>query len=565
MKKRPALTQRKNAMSSPCHSLFRHPPLNNLLPLFFYAFVCLFTALSSGCTKRKTNVEIGNHAQILHRGLGPDLADLDPHLGSTAGDYTVLSALFEGLVAEDPVDLHPVPGVAERWDISPDGLAYTFFLRPNAKWSNGQPVTAQDFLDSWRRALTPALAADYANLLYIVQGAEAFHKGSLADFAQTGFSAPDAHTLRIELEYPAANFLSILQHWVWWPVPIATIAHHGPIDQRGNPWARPDSFVGNGPFTLKERQPGQRIVVEKSATYWDAAQVRLQGIVFYPIDDVNAEERAFRTGQLHLTDAAPVSKIDRYRSENPEWLRIDPYLGTYFYRINVGRPFLNERKVRQALAAAVDRRALVEKIVRGGQLPAYSFTPPGTAGYTPPEIPTNDFDTARALLAEAGYPNGHGAPPIELLYNTSENHRAIAEAVQEMWRRELGLEIQLVNMENKSVLESRRTGSFQLLRSSWIGDYADPASFLSIWTSDSGNNYTGWANGDYDRLLYAAARATDPSTRHRLFHDAETILLQELPFIPLYTYTHVFLIQPSVKGWHPTLLDHHPYKAVFLE
>ncbi len=517
-----------------------------------------------GC-RPESAVQSGNKAQILHRGLGPDIADLDPALATGTSDYTVLSALFEGLVAEDPVDLHPVPGVAESWEMSGDGLTYTFHLRANARWSDGTPVTATDFLVSWRRVLTPSLGADNASLLYIVQGAQSFHQGRVPDFAQVGFAAPDARTVRITLEHPAAYFLSLLQHWVWWPVNLAALQKSGSATLRGNPWARPGTFVGNGPFTLKEWRPGQRIVVEKSATYWDASKVRLAGICFYPIDDVNAEERAFRAGQLHLTEALPVAKIDPYRHDSPGLLRIDPYLGTYFYRINVTRPFLNATKVRQALSLAVDRSAIVDKVLRGGQQPATAFTPPGLAGYAPPSGAGTDFPRARQLLADAGYPGGLGAPVIELLFNTSENHRVVAEAIQEMWRRELHLQVNLVNMENKSVLDARRTGSFQLLRSNWIADYADPVSFLSVWRGDSGNNYTGWSNPDYDGLLFQAARTADPVARNALFQKAETLLLAEAPLIPVYYYTHVFAIQPSVQGWHPTLLDHHPYKTVWLK
>lgn len=519
----------------------------------------------TACGPRETAVERGNREQILSRGMGPDLSDLDPALATGTGDYTVLSALFEGLVAEDPVDLHPVPGVAERWDVSPDKLTYTFHLRANARWSNGDPVTARDFLASWQRVLAPSLAADNASLLYLVQGAEAFNKGLVTDFSKVGFAAPEARTVAITLEHPASYFLSLLQHWVWWPVHAPTLEKSGSLYQRGNRWARPETFVGNGPFTLKEWRLGQRLIVEKSATYWDAANVRLNAIHFYPIEDVSAEERAFRSGQLHLTEAIPLAKIDAYRTAQPQFLRIDPYLGTYFYRINITRPFLNARDVRRALALAVDRDLLVKTTLRGGQLPAHAFTPPGTANYTPTARIETNLDEARRLLAAAGYPDGKGAPVIELLFNTSDNHRVIAEAIQQMWRKALGLDVRLVSMEGKSVLAARRTGDFQIMRSSWIGDYADPLSFLSVWTGDSGNNYTGWSNPDYDQLLHQAARTDDPAARDALFQKAEALLVADAPFIPIYYYTHVFLLQPSVKGWSPTLLDHHPYKHVWLQ
>jgi oligopeptide transport system substrate-binding protein len=526
---------------------------------------CLLLLVSvTGCSQRETAVERGNREQVLYRGIGHDLADLDPHLATQESDYNVLSSLLEGLVAEDPFDLHPVPGVAERWEVSADGLTYTFFLRPNAKWSNGDALTAHDFINSWKRILTPSLTADYANLLYVVQGAEAFHKG-LAGFDQVGVTAPDAHTLRVTLEHPTSYFLSLLNHQAWFPVHLPTLQKYGAVAGRNNPWARPDRFVGNGPFNLKAWHIGQEIVVEKSPTYWDGASVRLRAIHFYTIDSLDVEERAFRARQLHLTDALPPGKIETYRRDAPGVLRIDPLLGTYFYRLNTTRPFLSDPRIRRALALAIDRTAIVEKILHGGQLPAAEFTPPGINGYVPAATLTTDFAAARQLLVEAGYPGGKGLPAFELLFNNSESHRLVAEAVQEMWRRELGVEVRLTNQELKSTLEARRAGNFQILRSVWTGDYVDPTSFLDIWRSDSGNNYTGWKNPDYDAALFAAAREGDSAVRFALFQKAETLLLNDAPMIPIYHYTHVFLIQPSVRGWHPTLLDHHPYKHVWLE
>ncbi|MBS0664048.1 MAG: peptide ABC transporter substrate-binding protein [Verrucomicrobia bacterium] len=520
--------------------------------------------LAAGCARREQPVDRGIREQVLHRGIGHDLASLDPQLATQASDYSVLSALLEGLVAEDPVDLHPVPGVAERWEVSPDQLTYTFTLRANARWSNGDPVTAADFVRSWQRVLNPALGADNANLLYVIQGAEAFHQGQ-APFSQVGLAAPDARTLRVTLEHPAPYFLSLLNHPVWFPVHLPTIERFGSVTARDNPWSRPGNFVGNGPFNLVSWHAGQEIVVAKSATYWDAAAVRLNGIHFHTIDSVDAEERAFRAGQLHLTESLPPDKVATYRRTAPQFLRIDPLLGTYFYRLNVTKPFLNDVRVRRALALAVDREAIVTKILHGGQQPARAFTPPGTAGYVAQTALPCDFAGARRLLAEAGFPGGRGLPPFELLFNTSETHRVIAEAIQEMWHRELGVDVRLVNQELKSTLEARRLGHFEILRSVWTGDYVDPSSFLDIWRSDSGNNYTGWSSPRYDSLLFEAERTTDPARRETLFQEAEALLLEDAPLIPIYHYTHVFLCHPAVKGWNPTLLDHHPYKHVWLE
>jgi oligopeptide transport system substrate-binding protein len=530
-----------------------------LCPLIFFA------AVFSGCAKRETAVQRGNRDQILHRGLGYEVSDLDPHLVTGVSEYSVVSALFEGLVAEDPVDLHPVPGVAESWDLSPDGIVYVFHLRADAKWSNGEPVTAQDFIASWHRVLTPSLAADYADMLYVIQNAEAFHKGTTKDFAEVGLTASDAHTLSVTLARPTPQFLALLTHQVWFPVYLPCLTANGSPYERGNPWTQPGRLVGNGPFTLKSWQPGQEIVVEKSPTYWDAARVRLNAIHFYPFDSMDAAERAFRTGQLHLTETLPVGKVEAYRHDSPQFLRTDPYLDTYFFRLNVRRPPLGDGRVRRALALAIDRQAIVEKILRGGQQPATAFTPSGLADYTPPAGVTTDFAEARRLLAAAGFPGGKGLPPIELLYNSSENHRLVCEAVQEMWRRELGVNVRLVNEELKVVLTDRRAGEYQILLYDWAGDYLDPSTFLDVWRSGSGNNHTGWSNADYDQLLDQAEHTTDPAARAGLFQKAEALLLTAAPIIPIYYNTHVFLLQPSVKGWHPTLLDHHPYKYVYLE
>ena len=538
--------------------------------IFSAALALALVCAMASCAKRETPVERGNREQILLRGVGPEITTLDPHLATGASEYNILSALLEGLVTENPVTLAPERGVAEDWHVSDDGLAYTFTLRANARWSNGEPVTAADFVASFKRILTATLGANDAPHLYVIQNAEAYHKGLLADFSRVGVAAVDARTLRVTLEHPCATFLSMLNQTAFMPVYLPAIEKNGAADSRTNDWARPEKFVGNGPFVLTGWRLGQKITVAKSKTYWDAANVRLNGIEFYSIESRDAEERAFRAGQLHLTESLAPSKIDAYRRDAPRLLRIDPYLGTEFYRVNTARPFLSDARIRRALSLAIDRKLIVEKILRGGQQPAITFTPPNIESGGSILLPSEGagssphFAAARALLAEAGYPDGKGAPPVELLYNTSESHRAVAEAVQEMWRRELGLRVTLLNQENKTLQAARETGDYQLLRSAWMADYADPLSFLEIWTASSGNNYTGWSDATYDHLIYQAARTPDRAARDALLQKAEALLLAQAPFIPIYHYTHVFLIQPSVQGWHPTLLDHHPYKAVWL-
>lgn len=532
------------------------------VPVFF---ALLLVLLSTGCPRRESPVESGIREQIFHRGLSADPSELDPHVISGLPELNVASALFEGLVAEDPKDLHPVPGVAESWEVSSDGLVYTFHLRANARWSNGDIVTAQDFANSFRRVLTSSLAADYATMLYLLVNAEAYHKGSLTDFAQVGVQVPDPRTLRLTLNHAAPYFISLLSHPVWFPIHLATLEKWGSPYQRGSKWTLAGNLVGNGPFVLKEWRKGEIIRVEKSPSYWDAASVRLKAIHFHPAVDVDAEERAFRAKQLHVTEALPLSKVDTYRHNQPDVLQIGAFLDTYFYRLNITRPGLSNLKVRQALSAAIDRPMLVEKIVRGGQQPAHSLTPPGINGYVPPDLTKSNFDDARRLLAEAGYPGGKGLPQFEIMINSSGNHRVIAEAVQEMWRRELGVDVRINNMEQATLLANRRTLDYQILRSEWVADYLDAKSFLDVFRSDSNNNHTGWKNSNYDALMFEADRTADPAARNLLMQRAESILLADAPIIPVYYYTSVRLVHPSVQGWYTTLLDHHPYKGIWLD
>lgn len=525
------------------------------------ALLCLLPS----CARRQTQVAEADREQVLLEGVGYELVDLDPQLTTGTAAQTIATALFEGLVREDGHDLHPVPGVAQSWEIAPDLLHYRFHLRADARWSDGSPVTAADFAASWRRILTPSLGAENANLLFVLQGAEDFHRGRSSDFGGVGVRAADPRTLDVTLAHPAPYFLSLLCNMAWVPVPARIIARHGPLYTPGNPWARPGSLVGNGPFDLASWRTDQAVVVARSDTYWDRGRVRLSAIRFFPIDSVDAEERAFRAGQLHLTDTLPAGHLEAYRSAAPPVLRIDPYLATYFYRLNTRRPFLNDSRVRRALALAVDRQAIVRRILGGGQQPAGAFTPPGLAGYAPDPLLATDFARARSLLASAGHPGGAGLPEFELSLNTSENHQLIAEAIQESWRRELGVRVRILSQENKTLLAARSTGSYDILRSDWVADYADPTSFLNVWRGDSGNNLTGWADPRYDAFLHAADESRDPAARIQNWKAAEDILLTAAPIIPIYYYTHVFLIRPSVQGWHPTLLDHHPFQEVWLQ
>jgi oligopeptide transport system substrate-binding protein len=316
---------------------------------------------------------------------------------------------------------------------------------------------------------------------------------------------------------------------------------------------------------LKEWTPNQKIVVVRNPDYWDAANVKLDAIEYYPVDDIPTEERMFRTGQLDRTNELPASKIDVYRKDHPQELHIEPFLALYFYRCNVTRPPLNDKRVRRALALAIDRESLIRDVVRGNEEPAYAVSYPNDSGYTPAARLTGGVAEAKRLLAEAGFPGGNGFPPIELLYNTSDNHRAIAEAIQAMWRKNLGVDITLRNEEWKVYLDSQQTGNFQLARSGWVADYLDPHAFLEPWQGGNGNNETGWSNPEYDRLLHASIRAKTEADRYSIYQKLDAILVDECPILPVYYYTRIYAMSPKVRGWWPTLLDIHPWKYVYLD
>lgn len=518
----------------------------------------------NGCTRHETPVERGDREGIFHFGNAAEPRDLDPQIITAYTDALICMSLFEGLVLQDPKTLDPVPGVAERWEMSPDGLTYTFHLRDNARWSNGDPVTAADFLYSFQRILTPTLAAEYAYMLYPMQNAEAFNSGKLKDFSEVGAKAPDDHTLLIRLAHPAPYFLSLLAHQSWWPVHRPTVERFGTLDRRGTAWTRPGNHVGNGPFILDQWRVSDMIVVKKSQTYWDRTNVGLNQIRYYPIESAATEERAFRAGQLHATYACPREKIATYRQEHPDLLRIEPWLETDYLRVNVTRPPLNDRRVRQALGQSIDRRAMVESVMQGGEIPAHHFTPPDTAGYTSAADMPSDPEAARRLLAEAGYPNGKGFPEIELHYPTSDNGLKISQALQEMWKKELNIHIALRNEEFKVYLDTQRRLDFNFSLSIWVGDYPDPNTFLDMLTTDSGNNQTGFSDLEYDELISKAAQTLEPPRRFEYFQQAETLLMRQAPVIPLFFGTHVFLCRPEVRKFKPSIAGNVLWKKVSL-
>ncbi len=537
-----------------------------LFPLATFTGSLVAIVVLAGCSRRETPAEAGIRTQTLLLGNGAEPASLDPHLAELHGDQKILLALFEGLTALDEITVQPVPAVADRWEVSPDGLRYTFHLRSDARWSNGDPVTAEDFAFSFQRILSPKFGAQYSYMLWAIKNAEAFNGGKLTDFAAVGVEVVDPSTLRLTLERPTPYLLALAAHSTWLPVHRHTLEKFGPIDDRNSPWTRPGSLVGNGAFTLTEWRQNDRLVVTKNPYYWDAAHNRLERVVFFPAENPEVEERNFRAGQIHLTNSLPIAKIAGYCARDSVRFRSDPLLYSCFLSFNVTKPPLDNPTIRRALSLAIDREGITRAVFAGSRLPAGCLVPPGCGGYTArAQVPT-DFGVARRLLAEAGFPDGKGLPEmsVRLGINVSEWSRTV-EIIQETWRRELGVRITLAPSDLKTRLQSLQMGNYTIALSQWFADFVDPATFLELFVSHGGNNRTRWSHPGYDRLIAEAAHTRDPVRRFELFQQAEALLLEEAPIAPLYFNASAYLIHPAVKNWHPSPLAFQRYQYVWLE
>ena len=523
-------------------------------------------ALLSACGTGESNVAASNKTGFLHYGNGAEPQGLDPHVVTGVPESHIVRALFEGLAVKNPITLESEPGVAERWAISEDGRVYTFYINPEAKWSNGEAMTASDYVWSWNRALHPDTGSLYAYMLYPIVNSEAYSKREITDFGKVGVKALDDLTLQVTLNEPTPYFLQLMDHYSTFAVHPETLLKHGKMTDRYTPWTRVGNMVSNGPFTLEEWSLNRRIIVEKSDHYWDRDNVSLNGVYFYPTENLVSEERMFRAEQLHFTQTVPLDKIPAYRErENSPYVQA-PYLGTYYYLINTDRPPVDDARVRKALSFALDRDKLTNTVLQNTAIPAYSITPPNTLGYYPPKLFEYDIEEARRLLAEAGYPNGEGWPGLEIVYNTQEAHRKVAVAIQQMWKEALNIDITISNQEWKVYLNTISQRQFQVARRGWIGDYVDANNFLDLFLTDGGNNNTGYSDPVFDDIiLNRAPKAKSREERYQLFYEAETMLLEEMPFIPIYTYTSKHLVHPSVEGIYPNLMDSLNLKYVKLD
>lgn len=513
----------------------------------------------NGCARRSA-APLG---QILRISQRNEPATLDPHLATLPDEFFIIRALSEGLLSPSSDGGPPKPAVAESWSVSPDGLVYTFHLRPEARWSNGDPVTANDFVYSIHRVLSPALAAPKVALFYPLKNAVAFYAGREKIFSSVGVRAINEHELELTLAEPTADFPAMVASGPWIPVHPATIEKNGAMVARDSKWTRPENFVGNGPFTFSAWRPNREIRVTRSKTYRDAAQVNLQEIRFVAFDNGDSEERAFRAGQLDVTMAVPFSKIATYREMQPSPLHEVPLHETRYLSLNVNRPPLDDARVRRALSLALDREALTGKILRGGQRPAFSYVPPGLGGYSPGMLLTENAVTARQLLAEAGYPGGKNFPPLEL--TSWATTPAVLEAIQQMWHRELGIEITLVQREARTHLAALAAGDYTIALATVIPDYDGASDAFDYLLTGNASNYPHWSNPGYDRLVHNAAQTATNEVRNATYQQAEKILLDELPLIPLYFNAQNFLLQPRVKNWRADRLWTRFYSEISLK
>jgi oligopeptide transport system substrate-binding protein len=533
-------------------------PFPSHLSLVTFHFSLLAAATLAICSLAGCDSHDSRADLVVLNGAEPE--SIDPAEITGQLDGRIAYALFEGLLHYDRFG-HPQPGIAQSWDISPDQRTYTFHLRSEAKWSNGDPVTANDFLASWKRALLPATASEYAYIFFPIRNAEAFNEGSVKDFSAVGIKALDSQTLQVDLDNPTPYFLDLCCYVTYLPVHLSSATKYG------DDWIKPGKLVNDGPFLLTEWKLNYRMRLKKNPTFWDAKNVQLETIDILPIDNAITAYNfyASKVADLILDKGlTPPSLIPELKERQD--FHAAPFLGDYFIRFNVTRKPFSDPRVRQAFAMVIDRDRIVRKITQAGEHPAYSFTPPGTAGdYQPPRMFGLDPDRARKLLAQAGYPGGKGFPTISYLYDNKKLNEDIAVEIQSMLSQELGVHVELAKQEWKVYLNSTNRLDYDFCRSSWIGDYNDPTSFLECFVTKSGNNRTGWSNRAYDELLTAAAKEADPQTRLTILAQAEDILLnQGTPICPLYFYMGIQIYDGTkFGGIEPNLLDNHPFREIY--
>ncbi|WP_158240755.1 peptide ABC transporter substrate-binding protein [Telmatospirillum siberiense] len=500
---------------------------------------------------------------VLRRGNAAEPESLDPARSDTVNAGRIQDDLFEGLVVLDPED-RPLPGAAESWTVSADGLTYSFTLRAGLSWSDGSPLTAEDFVYSFRRVVDPATASSYAYIFFAFQNAEEIVQGKIKDPSRLGVEAVDPRTLRIHLKRPTPYLLAELAHAKFMPVKKAN------VEKFGAAFTQPGNLVSNGAFILEEWTPQARVVLAKNPKYWDAANVHIDKVIFYPITSPNEELNRYRAGELDITYAVPNAQAESLRKTAGEEFRSNVQFESSYLGFNLTKPpFAGNPKLRQALSMTIDREMLAEKLLKVGSIPAYGIVPPvGDPAYKAQRVSWASLSQAervakaKILYAEAGYGPDHPLS-VELRLTTSEDARKVAIAIASMWQTALGVKTSLVTEEFKMLVAHRHEKQVtQVFADAWVGDYPDATTFLDLFTTGSGENDPGYANPKFDALIAEAGKTLDTARRAELLQQAETLLLEDAAIAPTFNHVELFLAKPYVKNYRPNPCGYTYSKAV---
>ncbi len=491
---------------------------------------------------------------------GPEPETIDPQILTGQADGRIASALFEGLTRFNPTNGTAMPGLASHWEVSPDGRVYTFHIRTNAEWSTGGSITAEDFVWSWRRAVSPSTAADYSSQFFYVKNGRQIVNGEITDATRLGAAAMDRWTLRVELDNPTPFFLELAASRIFYPIP------RDAVERLGDQWIRATPLPCSGPYELVGWRVNDRFQLRRNARYWDAANVGLERVDILSGDNPSTALNLFLRGDVDIIMDRKIipGELGPELAARPDFRKFD-YLASEFIRFNTTRPPFGDPRVRRAVSMAIDRSRITARITRMGERVSSALTPPGAGGYEPPEGVPLDIDAARRLLAEAGYPEGRGFPPVEYTFNVGTRvYEQTGVELQSMLRENLGIRVELRPLEWKTYLSEMSRMNYDFIRGSWIGDYNDPMTFLDCFLSDSGNNRTGWKNEGYDQLLARAASEVDPVRRSELLKRAEIILVRdETPVTGLYSYVGLYACDPAkFVGIWPNLIDEHPLHSI---
>lgn len=526
-------------------------------------FLCM--GLLSACSGEHGNDALiaASQEEVLLRGNSGEPGTLDPHLVRSAPEFIIVNDLFVGLFSQES-DGSLIAGSAETHEVSDDGLIWSFTLREGLVWSDDTPITSEDFVYSMRRALMPETASPNASLLFPIKNAVGVNAGE-EPVETLGVTAPDEKTVVFELEQPTPYFDRLLLMSVAMPVPRHIIIEHG------KQWARPPHAVSNGAFKIKDWQPRVHVEVEKNDAFYEAQSVRLKGVRYVPTEDLSTQLKRFRAGEIDIGLNFPPSQADWVKKNLSDAIRIFPIYGTYYYPFNLSSPKFQDRRTREALNIAIDRETIVDRLLGSGEKAAYSFVPPGFANYPTPPLPEYASEPlpdrqarARQLLQDAGFDDSNPLQ-VEIRYNMTEEHQAIAVAISSMWN-EVGVETKLLSTETRTHYRDLALGEFEVGRTAMFANYADPHAFLMAFSSQNrADNFSGYANPVFEAALAASSQTINASERGEELAGAEQIALADYPVIPIYFYVSKRLVNPRVQGWKNNPVGTHPSRYMWLE